>query len=83
MFICLLLTRGWSKEETVRYFQSTEASVLWSHHEETKQLPGKKDNARNYAMYTQGGIPHTVRMYNINTWTGLSVDEYRNNREQR
>jgi len=33
--------------------QSKEASVLWSHHEETRELPGERDNARNNAGCTQ------------------------------
>jgi len=33
---------------------SKEASILWSHHEETrKDLPGERDNARNNARCTQ------------------------------
>jgi len=27
--------------------------VLWSHHEETRELPGERDNARNNARCTQ------------------------------
>ena len=30
-----------------------EASILWSHHEETMELPGERDNARNNARCTQ------------------------------
>jgi len=37
------------KEETVRHCQSKEASILWSHHQETKESPGERDNARNNA----------------------------------
>ena len=44
---------SWSEEETVRYCQSKEASVLWSHHEETRELPRERDNARNNARCTQ------------------------------
>jgi len=29
-----------------------EASILWSHHEETRELPGERDNARNNARRT-------------------------------
>ena len=29
--------------------QCKEASILWSHHEETRELPGERDNARNNA----------------------------------
>jgi len=28
---------SWSKEGTVRHCQSEEASILWSHHEETRE----------------------------------------------
>jgi len=33
--------------------RSKEASILWSHHEETRELPGERDNARNNARCTQ------------------------------
>jgi len=33
--------------------QSKEASVLWSHHEETRELRGERDNAGNNARCTQ------------------------------
>ena len=33
--------------------QSKEASILWSHHEETRELPGERDNARNNARSTK------------------------------
>ena len=42
-----------SKEGTVRHRQSKEASILWSHHEETRELPGERDNARNNATCTK------------------------------
>ena len=32
---------------------SNEASKLWSHHEETRELPGEIDNARNNARCTK------------------------------
>jgi len=38
---------------TVRRRQSKEASILWSHHEETRELPGERDNARYNARCTQ------------------------------
>ena len=44
---------SWSKEGTVRHRQSKEASILWSHHEETRELPGERDNARNNARCTK------------------------------
>jgi len=46
-------TKSWSKEGTVRHCQSKETSILWSHHEETRKLPGERDNARNNARCTQ------------------------------
>jgi len=39
--------------ETVRHRQSKEASILWSHHKEPRELPGERDNARNNARCTQ------------------------------
>jgi len=45
--------KSWSKEGTVRYCQSKEASILWSHYEETRELPGERDTARNNARCTQ------------------------------
>jgi len=42
-----------SKERTVRHCQSKKTSILWSHHEETRELPGERDNARNNARGTQ------------------------------
>ena len=44
---------GVKKEGTVRHRQSKEASILWSHHEETRELSGERDNARNNARCTQ------------------------------
>ena len=29
------------------------ASILWSHHEETRELPGERDNARSNSRCTQ------------------------------
>jgi len=43
----------WSKEGTVRYRQSKEASILLSHREETRELPRERGNARNNARCTQ------------------------------
>jgi len=45
--------QSWSKEGTVRHCQSEEASILWSHHEEARELPGEINNARNNARCTQ------------------------------
>jgi len=45
--------QSWSKEGTVRHRQNKEANILWSHHEETKELLGKRGNARNNAKCTQ------------------------------
>ena len=40
-------------------------------HEETRELPGEKDNASNNARDTH----RTAWMDNIKTWTGLPVEE--------
>jgi len=45
------------------------ASILWSHHEETRQLQGTMPGARRRKR------PRTAWMDNIKTWTGLSVEE--------
>jgi len=45
--------KSWSKEGTVGLCQSKDASILWSHHGETRELPGEKDNARNSARCMQ------------------------------
>ena len=37
----------------MRQRQSKKASILRSHHEETRELPGETDNARNNARCTQ------------------------------
>jgi len=42
-----------SKEGTVGHGQSKQASILWSHHEQTRELPGERDKARNNARCTQ------------------------------
>jgi len=65
---------SWSKEGTVRHRQSKKASILWSHHEETRKLPGERDNVGNNARCTQA-IPCTASMDNIKTWTGLSMEK--------
>jgi len=46
-------SQSWSKEGTVRHRLSKETSILWSHHEETRELPGERDIARNDARCTQ------------------------------
>jgi len=43
--------------------------------EETRELPGERDNAKNNARCTHARKPRTVWMDNIKTWTGLSVEE--------
>ena len=47
-----------SKDGTVRHCQSKEASILRSHHEETRELPRERDNARNSARCTQAKTTH-------------------------
>jgi len=42
-----------NKEGTIKDGQSKEASILWSHHEETRELPGEGDNAKNKARCMQ------------------------------
>ena len=66
---------SWRKEGTVRRCQSKEAGILWSHHEETRELPGERDNARNNARCMKARRQRTAWMDNIKTWTGLLVEE--------
>jgi len=66
--------QSWSKDGTARHCQSEEASILWSHHEETRELPGERNNARNNARCTQARKT-TAWIDNIKSWTGLSVEE--------
>jgi len=35
------------------FLTKLEAGILWSHHEEIRELPGESDNARNNATCTQ------------------------------
>jgi len=52
------------------------AYVLWSHHEETRKLPGERDNAGNNARCTQARkATHGLWMDNFKAWTGLPVEE--------
>jgi len=69
--------QSWSKETTVRHCKNKKASTLWSHHEETSELPGKRNNARIGTMpgARKRGRPRTAWIDNIKTWTGLSVEE--------
>jgi len=47
-----------------------------SHNEETKELPGERDSARNNVRFTQARkTSRTAWMDNINTWTELPVEE--------
>ena len=41
------------KSKAARHRQSKEASILWSHNEETSELPGERDTARNNARCTK------------------------------
>jgi len=51
--------------------------MLWSYHEETIELPGEIDNARNNASCTLARkATHDLDgLDNIKTWTGLSAEE--------
>ena len=51
-----ILQVSWTAKKTnecVLNRQSKEASILWSHHEETRELHGERDNAMNNARCTQ------------------------------
>ena len=73
----LLAYLSWSKAGTLRHCQSKEASILWSYHEETRELPGERDNARNNARCTQArktthGLDGTSRRGQDSPWKSQS-----------
>ena len=43
--------------------------------DETRELRGERDNARNNASARRRGRPRTAWMDNIKTWTELAVEE--------
>jgi len=47
-----VLNKAGIKKELLDTVKAKEASILWSHHEETRELPGERDNARNNARCT-------------------------------
>ena len=65
------------RKGTIKDCRSKEASILWSHHEVTRELPEERDNARNNARCTvrRRGRPRIAWMDNIKTWTGLTMEE--------
>ena len=48
-----VLNKAGVKRELLGTVKSKEASILWSHHEDTRELRGERDNARNSARCTQ------------------------------
>ena len=49
--------------------------MLWSHHEETRELPGERNKARNNARCTQARKTTHGLDRQHQSWTGLSVEE--------
>jgi len=49
----LVLNKAGVKRELIDTIRARKTSLLWSHHEETRELPGERDNARNNARCTQ------------------------------
>jgi len=48
-----VLNKAGVKRELLDTVKARKASILWSHHEETRELSGERDNARNNARCTQ------------------------------
>jgi len=48
-----VLNKAGVTKELLDTVQSKKASILWSHDEETRELRGERDNARNDARCTQ------------------------------
>jgi len=72
--------QSWSKEGiTVRYCQSEEASILWSHHGHTMRKQGdcleKEIMQGTMPGVHRRGRPRTAWIDNIKSWTGLSLEE--------
>ena len=67
-----LLTAGLNPQAHYNLFPP---DTVWSHHEETRELPGERDNAGTMPGARRRGRPCTAWMDNIKTWTGLSVEE--------
>jgi len=52
--------------------------VLWSHHKETRELPGERDNAKNNATCTQARkTTHSLdeQHQDVELRTGLTMEE--------
>ena len=49
--------------------------MLWSHHEETRELPGEREITQGMPGARRRGRPRTAWVDNIKIWTGLSVEE--------
>jgi len=67
-----VLNKAGVKRELLDTVRAKKASILWSHHEETREkeiMQGTMAGAR------RRGRPHAAWMDNMKTWTGLSVDE--------
>jgi len=43
--------------------------------QQTRELPGQRDNARTMPGARRRGRPHMAWMDNIKTWTGVSVEK--------
>jgi len=55
---------------------SKEASIIWSHHEETRKRKHKEEIMEGIMPGARRrGRPRTAWMDNINTWRGISVEE--------
>ena len=67
-----LLTAGLNPQAHYNLFPP---DTVWSHHEETRELPGQRDNAGTMPGARRRGRPRTAMMDNIKTWTGLPVEE--------
>ena len=48
-----VLNKAGVKKEQLDTVKARKLALLWSHHEEIRELPGERDNARNHARCTQ------------------------------
>jgi len=68
--------QSWSKKENTKHCQSKETRLLWSHHEETRELPGERETMQGTMPEAcRRGRPCTAWMGNVKTWTRLTIEK--------
>ena len=68
---------GGQRNDWIRQVAKEKEMYIWSHNEETRELPGEEIMQGTMPGARRRGRPCTAWMDNIKTWTGLSVEELR------